>query len=386
MKPKSKVTHKIANYKFRKIYFCLFIFIVICITLLVLFLNLASNTSTKNIEVQVISQIRENAIEVIGVLQAVNQVEIGAQVSGQIQSLWVNDGDKVNAGDIVAQVNPDIAEAELASARASYQSALLRLDSKKYTAKIKQNELARLTRLFTEDAVSNDDVRHAKEAFDNLSIEIQLLEKEINLQASNLSKAEKNLKLTTIRSPIDGIVVNTVVRAGQTLTASQVTPILMKVVNLDNMEIKLALSETDVVKVKEKMSISYRPLYEMEYNAKAEIHRILPVPNQMHINQGSKTYSGIVKIYSPPKFARIGMNVVVKIQLSPPQKLTLLDRNAKLLPLGNHYYEVMVKQGKTYRPRQVKLGEIVFPYVIVESGLTVGEWVLVDNTKVVIHE
>ena len=374
------------KYKHKKynVLFLLVISLVVLITIYLLFIKKDNTEQLNNTTIQVIKKTLDKRIQVTGTLEAVNQVDIGAQVSGQIKHLYVHDGDIVKRGDIVAQVNPEIAEAELKSAKAAYQSAELRLKGKLMTAGIQQTELQRLQRLFASDAVPENDIRKAKEQIDNLNIDIEVTKKEVNLQASQVRKAQQKLKLTTIRSPINGIVVGTVVKAGQTLTASQVTPVLMKVVNLDVMEIKLNLSEVDIVKVKQNMTIWYRPLHSATEKIKGRIYRVIPVPNDMNQSQGQKFYTAIIKILSPPKFARIGMTVAVEIILKQPKEILLLHRNAVLTPIENGDYQVTVQQKqkqKQYIVKKITLEDSFYPYYEVKAGLKEGDKVLAKTDQ-----
>lgn len=316
-------------------------------------------------------------LQVLGTIEAVNTVEIGAQVSGQIKQLFVNDGDRVKTGDILAQVNPEIAQAEFNSAQAAFDSAKLRLQVKKNSQKTLAIEVARLKRLLNADAVAQREIRQATETYENNATEILILEKDISLQANQVAKARQNLSLTTIRAPIDGIVVNTLVKAGQTLSATQSTPVLMKVVNLDTMEIKIKLSEVELLKVKQGMPVFYSPLHGKETEqAKAFIHRVIPVPMNDNNATNLPVYQGIIKVNSPPDFAHIGMPVTVSIILEPERDILLISNNAKFKHVKNHTYQVQVQQAEKWLTKQITLGELYYPYIEVVNGLSEGEKVL----------
>lgn len=323
--------------------------------------------------VTVITQMRDERLKVLGTLFPVKQVQIGVQVSGQLEQLLVNDGDWVTAGQIVAQIDPRIAKTEYRSALATFESAKLRLSDQKRKAKLEKEQVDRLERLLGHQAIAANDVRMAKDELARLKIDIQIAERQVQLEKEQVRKSEQNLKMTTIRSPIDGIVVNTVVKAGQTLTASQVTPVLMKVVNIDEMEIKVAMTEAEIIKVKAGMQAWVKPLHSQENPVSGIVHTVLPVPEDMNKPQGAKRYTCIIKVSQIPKFAMIGMTVDVGIVLSPIKNMLLLDRKANLERISDNQFRVKVLENSNWIDREIIIGQIFPLFFEIKSGLKMGD-------------
>src|SRR5207237_6620582 len=218
-----------------------------------------------------------------GTLQAVTTVQVGSQVSGTILALYADFNSQVRKGQVVAQLDPAILDAQLASQRASYESARANLadaearvlaakatienlragvsSSVANLAAVKaqrddaENNLRRQEALAKSGIVTQRDLETARSNFDAqdarykqaqaqlaqarsteqsaataglAQAEAQLKQAKAQLQQSTaaVQQAEVNLSHTTIASPIDGVVVSRSVDVGQTVAASLNAPVL----------------------------------------------------------------------------------------------------------------------------------------------------------------
>ncbi|MGL6153065.1 MAG: efflux RND transporter periplasmic adaptor subunit, partial [Aeromonas sobria] len=185
-----------------------------------------------------------------GVLQAVEQVDVGAQVSGQVTKLAVEAGDQVKQGDLLAEIDPLIAQNNLKTAEAELASNRAQLKIKQ--AQLKQNELAwrRQQQMFKQEASSRADLESAEALLAVTRAELQNSQANIDNALIKVDRAKTELGYTKILAPMDGTVISIVTRQGQTLAASQTVPTVLKLANLETMTVKAQISEADVTKVK----------------------------------------------------------------------------------------------------------------------------------------
>jgi len=179
-----------------------------------------------------------------GSLTPVQLVEVGSQISGVITEIRADFNSHVKAGDIVAQIDPATyqraqgqAEAELANAEAGQEMAQLNFDRGKD--------------LHASQLISKSD-------FDQLRVNLSQAKSLVKTRQANLESTKVDLSRTTIRAPIDGLVITRKVEAGQTVAAAMNTPTLFTIANdLHNMRIEAAVSEADIGGVEEGQKVQF---------------------------------------------------------------------------------------------------------------------------------
>jgi HlyD family secretion protein len=179
-----------------------------------------------------------------GILNPVLNVQVGSQISGNIQKLYADFNSNVKKGEIVAELDPAIytaivhqQEADLASARAGLE--LARINAKRKSDLAKQN------------AAPQADV-------DTSTATLHQAEATVQMKQANLEKARADLDHCTIYSPIDGTVISRQVDVGQTVAASMNAPVLFTVANdLKKMQIDSSVAEADVGNVEVDQSVDF---------------------------------------------------------------------------------------------------------------------------------
>ncbi|MEI8309631.1 MAG: efflux RND transporter periplasmic adaptor subunit [Verrucomicrobiota bacterium] len=178
------------------------------------------------------------AVTATGTLNPVLNVQVGSQVSGNIQKLFADWNSRVTAGQVVAQIDPSNyranvmqAEGDLANARAALELA--------------QIQVKRSENLRAKDSTPQASLDQA------IATEHQA-EASVKTKEGSLALAKANLEHCTIISPVDGIVISRNVDVGQTVAASLNAPIIFVIANdLAKMQIDSNVSEADVGNVKE---------------------------------------------------------------------------------------------------------------------------------------
>ena len=168
-----------------------------------------------------------------GTLNPVTNVQVGSQVSGNIQKLFADFNSEVKAGQTVAQIDPMLFQAAVTQAEGDLASAQAALELAKVNA-------ARTQRLFVEKNSSQQDVDSAMAA-------LHQAEANVKIKQGALDKAKADLDHCTITSPIDGVVISRSVDVGQTVAASLQAPVIFQIANdLTKMQIDSNVAEADV--------------------------------------------------------------------------------------------------------------------------------------------
>lgn len=187
-----------------------------------------------------------------GKIKAVKEISISPDVSGEIIKVAVKEGDMVSKGDLLIKIRPDLyisllerAEAMLKAARA--QSATLKIQMKKDSS-----DLERMRRLYTLEAVSGMEYENAVTAHALSSKEYENSRYNVSSAEASVREAEDNLKKTRIYSPMDGIVTRLDIEEGERVvgTSQMAGTQMLKISDLDQMELVTTVAENDILKIK----------------------------------------------------------------------------------------------------------------------------------------
>jgi macrolide-specific efflux system membrane fusion protein len=335
----------------------------------------------------------ENTVVATGSLDAFKLVSVGAQASGQIKTLKVQLGDKVKAGDLIAEIDPTTqlnavrnAEAAVASTRA--QRAVQQ-------ANLRQAELAfeRQKMMIGDEATSKADYEAAEAQLATTKAQIEALDAQIEQGQTQLSTAKANLGYTKILAPMDGTVVAVLVKEGQTVNAVQSAPTIVKLANLDVMTVKAQISEADVIKVHPGQTVYFTILGNSDKRYYGKLRTIEPAPEsvQTETSQSSSSstssnstqaiyYNGQFEVPNTTGELRISMTAQVYVVLGEA-KDTLIIPSAALgdkTPDGSYMVQVVGKDRRPV-PRKVKIGINNNATAQVLSGLQAGESVVVGE-------
>ena len=189
----------------------------------------ATNFQTSSITRGPITQ----SVTATGTLNPVVNVQVGSQVSGNIQKLFADFNSEVKAGQTVAQIDPALFQAAVTQAEGDLTTAQAALALAKVNA-------ARTQKLFTEKNSSQQDV-------DSAMATLHQAEGNVKIKQGALDKAKADLEHCTITSPVDGVVISRNVDVGQTVAASLQAPVIFQIANdLTKMQIDSNVAEADV--------------------------------------------------------------------------------------------------------------------------------------------
>jgi HlyD family secretion protein len=197
-------------------------------------------------------------ISATGTLRATTTVDVGSQVSGQVLDVLVDFNDKVRKGQAIARLDPapfqtrlQQADADLASARASVNEA-------QATAKNAEADYARKADLLARQLIARSDADLALAARDQARARVVSAQAAVQQRQAAVNNARLDVEYTTIRAPVDGVVLLRQVEPGQTVAASFQTPVLFQIAeDLAQMQIDLSIDEADVGQIREGLPVSF---------------------------------------------------------------------------------------------------------------------------------
>ena len=198
------------------------------------------------------------AVEASGTVNPVNTVDISSQVSGMIKDIYVDYNSKVTKGQLLAQIDPSLFQAQVDKARGDLEAA--RSNKAKIQAMLvyDKKNYERYKRLYEKNYVAKSDLDLAEATYKSDLAQIAAAQGTINQAQATLNNNLTNLRYTKIVSPVDGIVVSRAVDVGQTVAASFQTPTLFQVAqDLTNMQIEVNVSEADIGKIKKGQEVEY---------------------------------------------------------------------------------------------------------------------------------
>ncbi len=320
----------------------------------------------------------ENNVMASGKVKALNTVDVGAQVSGEVKRLYVEVGDEVKQGDLIAQIDQvtqknnlsneqatleqsqaaiQSAQAESLSRQASLKGAFADLASRQSELKQAQSDFIRLQSLVAIDAISQQEydtqatsvetakaaVANARAAIDTAKAAIATADANINSEQAalrksqtNVNTAEEDLSYTTIRAPISGTVVSITTEQGTTVNANQTAPTIVTLADLSTVRINAQISEADVINVKADMPVYFNIIGNPDQKFDSTLKALEPAPEV--ISDTSTTdaaiyYVGYIEVPNTERRFRIDMTAQVYIVIDQA-KNALLIPSAALQPVG----------------------------------------------------
>lgn len=237
-------------------------------------------------------------VSATGTLTPKDEVTVGSQVSGLIDTVLVDYNSFVRTGQVLARIDPRNyqaalvqAEANLVAARASLSQAL--------------REQTQAESLFRTGLISEDQLLQSRNA-------VELARAKVTQAAAGYEQAQTNLAYTTITAPMSGLVIARKVQKGQTVAASFSAPELFRIADLSLMQVEVSIQEADVGKIDTGMIAVFKV---DAYPERTFEGRLVQIRNEPVVNQNVVTYVGIVHTANPDLLLKPGMTADVKIDV-----------------------------------------------------------------------
>ncbi len=220
----------------------------------------------------------ENLVTATGTLQPQDYVDVGAQVSGQLEKLHVEVGSEVKAGDLLAEIDATVYAAKVDATRAQLQNQKAQLQDREAQLKLAEINFKREQNLFAEEATTSESLETADANLKSAHAQLKSLQAQIQQIDSTLRVEAANLNYAKIYAPIDGTVVSITSRQGQTLNTNQQAPTVMRVADLSTMTVQTQVSEADIGKLRKDMSVYFTTLGSQGRRWYSKLDRIQPTP------------------------------------------------------------------------------------------------------------
>ena len=385
--------------KKRKIWLIILAVVVVAIAAIVIIKAMKSANKELVIRTHVVGEYTvENTVTATGTIEPVETVEVGTQVSGKVEKIYVDFNDVVKKGQLMAELDKQTLNQSLSRAKASLTSAESQLNYAKLTYE-------RTKQLYESNAATLAAYQEAQ----NTYTQAQMSKK--NAQAS-YDQARVDLAYAEIYSPIDGIVLDRAVEVGQTVAASFSTPTLFTLANdLTKMQVEADVDEADIGQVKVGQRVSFTVDAYMDDVFEGTVNQIRMKPTT---TSNVVTYTVIIEAPNPDQKLFPGMTASVTIvteeetglavpaeafNFTPDEQLLKAMRKPEK-PEGQkpsqgqkpqmqeggqaaNHNMVWLKKGDDMMPCPVKVGMSDGAYKIIEQGLQVGDSVVLSAQYVV---
>ena len=179
-----------------------------------------------------------------GTIEPITQVEVGTQVSGVVEKIYVDYNSVVTEGQLIAELDKTNLRAALTQAQAAYDNAV---SQRNYMQTIYDRQKT----LYDNQVISKSD-------FDDSQYNFETAKGTVTQRLSDLERARTNLSYADIYSPIDGVVLSRAIDEGQTVAASFSTPTLFTIAqDLKEMQVEADVDEADIGGVKEGQRVTF---------------------------------------------------------------------------------------------------------------------------------
>ena len=310
----------------------------------------------------------QNTVAATGSVEAVLTVQVGSQVTGQVQTLYADYNSIVSSGQLLATLDPRnfeaalvnsraslvsarsrirTSEADLVNSQASMESSLASLESAKVDAEKAEIQFRRSEELREAELISDTDFENSRAAAQAAQARLaqseagikqadaQLISREAGIEQANaavtqaeadVERAELNLEYTSIHSPVDGVVISREVDVGQTVSASTSAPTLFNIANdLAQMRVNTSVDEADIGKLAQTNAVNFTvDAYPGErFRGRIEEIRLNP-----RTSQNVVTYSVIVAVDNRDLKLKPGMTANITVTTASRSNVLMVPNGA----------------------------------------------------------
>lgn len=250
-----------------------------------------------------------------GEIQPLNTINVGSQVSGTIEAIYVDYNSKVKKGDILLKIEPSVLQASVDEAYASLVSS----ESQRNYAK---SEYERNKTLFDAGYISRAELEQSQTTYEQA-------EQNVNKMQSQYDRAVTNLGYATITSPVDGTVISRQVDVGQTVAASFQTPDLFEIAeDLSQMQIETSVSEADIGMINEGQSVTFTVDAYPTQTFEGSVRQVRLSPT---ITSNVVVYTVVIDVDNSDLRLKPGMTAFVTILISEKKDVWKVQNSALIL-------------------------------------------------------
>ncbi|MDQ0627618.1 efflux RND transporter periplasmic adaptor subunit [Pantoea agglomerans] len=336
----------------------------------------------------------ENSVLATGRIDAIERVNVGAQVSGQVKSLKVKLGDHVIKGQLIADIDDVPQRNDLRNAEAALHEVKAELQSKQALLKQADLRFKRQRKMLSEDASSREDFESAEATLATTRAELLSWNAKLVQAQIEVDKKKVELGYTRVVAPMDGIVIAVVTQQGQTVNSSQSAPTIIKLARLDVMTIKAQISEADITRIFAGQKARFTIFSEPDKHYDAMLRTVELAPESVikddslassssasgsGTSNASVYYNALLDVPNPENRLRIAMTAQVTLLAGEAKDTLLVPIQAVRRAEGNkQQVQVLAADGKV-EIRDVKTGITNSVDIQILEGLKVWENVVLSQ-------
>ena len=336
----------------------------------------------------------ENAVLATGRIDAIERVNVGAQVSGQVKSLKVKLGDRVTKGQLIAEIDDVPQRNDLRNAEAALNVVKADLQAKQAQLKQASLRFKRQRQMLNEDASSREDFETAETTLASTRAELSALNAKLVQAQIDVDKKKVDLGYTKVVAPMDGIVIAVVTQQGQTVNSSQSAPTVIKLARLDVMTIKAQSSEEDITRISPGQKARFTIFSEPDKHYDATLRTVELAPESVMKDDslassssasGSGTsnasvyYNALLDVPNPENRLRIAMTAQVTLLAGEAKNTLLVPIQAVHKVSGNKQQVQILTSDNRLETREVKTGITNSVDIQILDGVKVGEHVVLSQ-------
>ena len=220
----------------------------------------------------------EDVVTATGTLQPRDYVDVGTQVSGQLQKLHIQVGSVVKKGDLLAEIDPTVYRSRVDADQAQLRNLNAQRAEAQAKLALARQQLTRQQNLMKAEATTTDAVQSAQAAERVAQAQLDALAAQIEQTGSTLRGDQASLGYTKIYAPMAGTVVSQTAKEGQTLNANQQAPIILRIADLSTMTVDAQVSEADVSRLQLGMEVYFKTLGGGEQRWTGKLRQVNPTP------------------------------------------------------------------------------------------------------------
>jgi HlyD family secretion protein len=312
--PPADISEVIGSGRRRLARFPLWLAALAAVSLAILFWGLGPGTAEQEVRFKSEAVTRGDLavrVTATGTLEPVNQVDVGTEVSGTIESVLVDYNDRVRKGDVLARLDTAQLEARFRQSQAALALARARVRDAEATITETGNRLRRTRDLIAKRLSSPEELDAAEASAARAQAALAVALAQVDQAQAEEDADRQVLDKAVIHSPIDGIVLERQVEPGQTVAASLQTPVLFTIAeNLAQMELHVDVDEADVGQVAIDQSAEFTVDAYPHRSFPARIQQVRFAPKTV---EGVVTYETLLSVNNAELLLRPGMTATAEI-------------------------------------------------------------------------
>lgn len=319
----------------------------------------------------------ENSVTAAGLLSPIKDVDVGAQVSGQLKSVKVEIGDMVKEGDLIAEIDSASIETQIEINEAELANLKAQMIDKTAQVVLREANLTRQRALVAGNSAAQSALDEAVAALATARASVESLEAQIRKQEAQLKDSRISLGYTKIYAPMSGTIVNISAKEGQTLNANQSAPTIVTMADLSTMTVEAEVSEADVGKLRVGMEAYFTLLGQPGKRYTGTLRQIQPTPQT---ENNVVLYYALFDVANPEGTLMMNMTAQVFFVQSAARDVLTIPVAALSSDDGKGRADVtVVATDGTRETRPVETGIRNRVRVEIKSGLSDGDAVVVGS-------